>query len=57
MVTTAWTVVPVLTLSGSVSNPSVSSSESSSMSSCSAVKMKDFSVSPLAKSTLAGTPE
>ena len=50
-------VVPSVTPVGSVPKVSFTDSPSSSMVSDVAVKVKDFSVSPALKVTLAGTPE
>ena len=60
MVTVASSVVPAVTaigVVGSVPNSSFTDSPSSSTLSVSAVKTKVFSVSPLLKVTLLGTPE
>ena len=57
METVVSLVVPAVTLEGSVPKPSFTRSSSSSSVSSSAVKVNDFSVSPLWKVTLAGTPE
>ena len=48
---------PALTLAGSVPNPSLTLSPSSSTASAVAVKSKVFEVSPELKVTVAGTPE
>ena len=56
MVTTLSSVVPAVTPSGKVPNDSLTLSPSSSTSSAVAAKVKLFSVSPLAKFTLSGTP-
>ena len=58
MVTVLVAGVPALTPSGSVAPKlSLTDSSSSSTASVSAVKTKVFSVSPLPKVTLGGTPE
>ena len=60
MVTVASSVVPAVTVTGvvgSVPKLSLTDSSSSSTASVSAVKTKVFSVSPLPKVTLGGTPE
>ena len=58
MVTVASSVVPAVTPSGSVvPKLSLTLSPSSSTVSWAAVKTKVFSVSPLPKVTLGGTPE
>ena len=57
METTVSLVVPSVTPVGSVPKVSLTDSPSSSTESDAAVKVKDFSVSPELKVTLAGTPE
>ena len=60
MVTVASSVVPAVTVTGvvgSVPKLSLTDSSSSSTVSWAAVKTKVFSVSPLPKVTLGGTPE
>ena len=58
MLTVVWFGVPALTRAGRVApNPSSTLSSSSSIVSCVALKVMLFSVSPLLKTTLAGTPE
>ena len=55
--TVASSMLPALTPVGSVPKVSLTLSSSSSRSSSVAVKVKDFSVSPLLKVRSAGTPE
>ena len=55
--TVASPVVPAVTPAGSVPKPSLTDSPASTAVSCVAVKVISFSVSPLSKVTLAGTPE
>ena len=57
MATVASLVAPAVTRGGSVPNPSVTDSPSSSTASCAARNVIDLSVSPLWKRTLPGTPE
>ena len=57
MLTALVAGVPALTPSGSVPKLSLTLSPSSSTVSVSAVNVKVFSVSPLPKVTLGGTPE
>ena len=57
MVTVVSSVGPPVTALGRVPKSSFTDSPSSSALSWVAVKVKDFSVSPLSNVTLAGTPE
>ena len=57
MLTTDSSVVPLVTRVGRSPKVSFTLSSSSSTVSWAAVKVKVFSVSPLLKVTLAGTPE
>ena len=50
-------LVPPVTALGRVPKPSFTDSSSSSTVSWRAVKLKNFSVSPLRKTTVRGTPE
>ena len=57
METTVSLVVPAVTLSGRVPNPSLTLSPSSSTLSAAAAQGMSLAVSPLLKVTLPGTPE
>ena len=57
METVASLVVPAVTFAGRLPKPSLTLSPPSATVSWAAVKVKDCSVSPLWKVTLAGTPE